>query len=69
MIGVRHQSGVTLVIVLIIVGVVLVANLALMRSMSTVNRVASNKSFKQAATQAGLIMKQGVSKHSGAWLT
>jgi type IV pilus assembly protein PilX len=51
-IGANRQRGVTLVIVLVIVGVVLVANLALMRSMSTVNRVASNKSFKQAATQA-----------------
>jgi type IV pilus assembly protein PilX len=48
----KREQGVTLVIVLVVVGVVLVANLALMRSMSTVNRVASNKSFKQAATQA-----------------
>ena len=48
----QRERGVTLVIVLVVVGVVLVANLALMRSMGTVNRVASNKAFKQGATQS-----------------
>lgn len=49
----RRERGVTLIIVLIVIGLLLVANLALIRSMTTANRVTSNKAFKQGATQAG----------------
>lgn len=49
----QRQRGVTLVIVLVVVGLLLVANLALIRSMQTANRATSNKAFKQGATQAG----------------
>lgn len=49
----KRERGVTLIIVLVVIGLLLVANLALIRSMTTANRVTSNKSFKQGATQAG----------------
>jgi type IV pilus assembly protein PilX len=49
---VKRERGVTLIVVLIVIGVLLVANVALVRSMGTANRVAGNKAFKQAATQA-----------------
>ena len=65
----RRERGVTMVIVLVVVGVVLVANLALMRSMGTVNRVASNKAFKQAATQAAEVGLRAAENYVGALTT
>jgi type IV pilus assembly protein PilX len=52
MTGPVRQRGVTLIIVLIVIGVILVANVALVSSLTVSTRVVSNKAFKQAATQA-----------------
>lgn len=49
----KRQSGAALIIVLITIGVLLVANVALVRSISTGGRIASNKAFKQGATASG----------------
>ena len=51
--GRRRQSGVVLVVALIMLIVMTLAALALVRSVDTTNLIAGNLSFQQAATHAG----------------
>ncbi|MBB5191976.1 Tfp pilus assembly protein PilX [Silvimonas terrae] len=46
-----RQSGASLLLGLIVLGVLLIATVALMRSSDTANLIAGNVAFKQAATQ------------------
>jgi type IV pilus assembly protein PilX len=48
----RRQSGVVMLVALIVLVVMTLAGLALMRSMDTTNLIAGNMAFKQSATQA-----------------
>ncbi len=49
---IQRQSGVSLIVVLVVLAVVLVGSLAMLRSSEVSSLVAGNVSFKEAATQA-----------------
>ena len=49
----RRQTGVVLIVALIMLSVMTLAALALVRSVDTTNLIAGNLSFQQAATHAG----------------
>jgi Tfp pilus assembly protein PilX len=62
--GGRQERGVVLILAIIVLVAMSLAALALMRSVSSGNRVAGNLSFQQAATLAG---DQGI-EGAAAWL-